>query len=363
MKVMKRKIIGLVLCCVIWFPLTSTAYTKLGIFAHTYKYKPEDVLEAKKFVQKKGYWEGYRDNRLVGYVFLSKDWTKDLLGYSGKHLETLIGMDTKGVLTGVKIVSHSEPIVLIGLKEENYHKFINQYPGKSIKQDFTVGKNISIDAVTGATVTAVVHNAIIFRSARKVASAVGMMATTRGVTRKISKKVLPLTWEALLDSAAIKNIAISSKELGKEGDDIYLDLYFGPVNVPSIGRNVLGDKRYKTTIRGLKEGESSVFVLARGEGSFKGSGYARGGIFDRFNITQEGRQIFFRETDYQFFTGIKAQGAPAMKEGGLFTIRAKDFDPAAPFRLNLVLPYYIKGKKEFRTFNSDYKIPEMFLEQ
>src|SRR3972149_1542594 len=93
-------------------------------FEHRYEYKLEDVLQASKFVEKKGYWEGYRDNKLAGYVFLSKDWTKKLVGYSGKHLETLIGMDTNGVITGVKVLFHSEPIVLIGLKEENYKDFI-----------------------------------------------------------------------------------------------------------------------------------------------------------------------------------------------------------------------------------------------
>ena len=62
-------------------------------------------------------------------------------------------------------------------------------------------------------------------------------------------------------------------------------------------------------------------------------------------------------------TGIKDPGAPVMQEGGLFTLRRKDFDTAVQFRFNLILPYHIGGKKEFRSFKTEYRVPEMFLEQ
>lgn len=360
---MKRNIIRLIIILIICAPSVSAAYTKLGIFSHRYKYKLEDVLDADKFIEKKGYWEGYKDNKLVGYVFLSKDWTEELLGYSGQHLETLIGMDSKGVLTKAKLVAHSEPIVLIGLKEANYHKFLAQYSGKTILEDLSVGKNISLDAISGATVTAVVQNAIIIRSARKVASLTGMIEVHKGPKRKLSQKSMSLSWEELLRSTAIKNLRITYKDLGIDGEDIYLDLYFGLVTAPGIGKNVLGEKYYKETLGGQGTDESSIAVFSRGKGSFKGSGYARGGIFDRFSIEQEDRVYVFREGDYHILTDIKAQGAPVMQEGGLFTIRRKDFDPADPFRFNLILPYHIGGKKEFRSFKTEYSVPEMFLDQ
>lgn len=112
----------------------------------------------------------------------------------------------------------------------------------------------------------------------------------------------------------------------------------------------------------MKKGESAIFIFSRGEGSFKGSGFARGGVFERFNLEQEDRVYIFRDKDYGILTDIKAKGAPAIKEGGLFIVREKDFDPAAPFKFNLVLPYRIKVKKEFQSFSVDYKIPDRFLE-
>ncbi|SPA40012.1 exported hypothetical protein [Cupriavidus taiwanensis] len=67
------------------------------------------------------YVEGYRTGpggtrELLGYVMLSTDIT-DTPAYSGKPVVTLIGMDTQGRYAGVKVLKHSEPILLLGIPE------------------------------------------------------------------------------------------------------------------------------------------------------------------------------------------------------------------------------------------------------
>ncbi len=356
---MKRLII-LIFLFVMLAPVKG--YSQWEFFEHRYKYKLTDVLEADRFEKKDGYWEGYRGNRLVGYVFLSKEWTKKLVGYSGKHMETLIGMDTEGRLTGVKIIFHSEPIVLIGLKEKNYQDFMKQYKGRSIKEELTVGKQISMDAITGATVTAVVQNAIILGSARKVAAVTGMMQFAKKKRGKISTKFRRLTWKELLESGAVRNLRVTSESLGMKSKEVYLDLYFAVVTPPSIGRSLLGDRLYSDIMKRLKNGGSAIVVFARGKGSFKGSGYARGGVFDRFNIEQQDRVFVFRDRDYRIVTEIKATGAPDIREGGVFIVRDAEFDQTSPFRFNLILPFRIGAKKEFKSFGAEYRLPERFLE-
>jgi len=329
---------------------------------HRYKYKLEDVLEADRFVEKDRYWEAYKNQDLAGYVCLSKDWTRNLVGYSGKHMETLIGMNTEGVITGVKLIFHSEPIVLIGLKDENYLKFLKQYPGKNIRKDMTVGKEISVDAITGATVTAVVQNAIVQKTAREVALRTGLMNVSKRLGRTVRQEFTPLTWKELVETSAVRNIVVPAEELGIEGPEDFLNLYFGPATIPSIGRNLLGDQVFEETLGKLAKGESAIVIFSNGNGSFKGSGFARGGIFDRFNIEQENRVYIFRDKDYRILTDIKAEGAPAIKEGGVFIVRGGDFDPARPFKFNLILSYRVQTKKEFRSFKVEYKLPDRFLE-
>ncbi|MEW6738831.1 MAG: FMN-binding protein [Nitrospirota bacterium] len=359
---MRKTILSLIFLFV--FIYTGIGYSEQWkLFEHRYSYKLEDVLQASKFVQKKGYWEGYKDNKLVGYVFISKDWTSKLVGYAGKHLETLIGMDTNGNITGVKLLFHSEPIVLIGLKEEHYLDFIKQYKGKNIKSPLSVGREISMDVITGATVTAVVQNSIILESARKVADATGVLKVAKGKGRKLSQKYAALTWDELKKSGALKNIVIRHKDLGIEGEDPFLDLYVGVATQPSIGRSLLGDALYRDIMGRLKNGESAIVIFSRGKGSFKGTGFVRGGVFDRFNIEQGAKVHMLTDKDYRVLSELHAKGAPSIDEGGVFIIRGRDFDPTEPFKLNLILPYRVSvAKKEFKSFYTEYEIPERFLE-
>ena len=55
-------------------------------------------------------------DRQVGWAFVTSDFV-GTTGYSGKPIHTMVAVDDKGVISGVKLVKHSEPIVLIGIPE------------------------------------------------------------------------------------------------------------------------------------------------------------------------------------------------------------------------------------------------------
>ena len=110
---------------------------------------------ATHFSERKGqppYVEAYdnagADKKLLGYVMLSTDIT-DTPAYSGKPVVTLIGMDTKGVFVGVKVIKHSEPILLLGIPESALLNFNAQYLGKSVEQKIEVGQSRPDEDVIG----------------------------------------------------------------------------------------------------------------------------------------------------------------------------------------------------------------------
>ena len=104
----------------------------------------QDVFPgAASFSEKKGqppYVEAYdAQQQKLGYVLLSTDIT-DIPAYSGKPVVTLIGMDVTGKFVGVKILKHSEPILLLGIPESTLLKFNDQYLGKSVTDQIEVGQ-------------------------------------------------------------------------------------------------------------------------------------------------------------------------------------------------------------------------------
>ena len=84
---------------------------------------------------------------VAGLVF----WTTEIepleRGYDGP-IKMLVGMDTKGILTGVVVVSHNEPY---GDFSVDRPEFAAQFKGNSIRDPFRVGADI--DAVSRATIT------------------------------------------------------------------------------------------------------------------------------------------------------------------------------------------------------------------
>lgn len=119
----------------------------------------------------------YRAERLLGYLFLTGEMVR-IPAYSGKPINTLIGVDAGGRIAGLRIVEHEEPILLVGISEERLQQFAAQYRGVSAYDRTSVGATregqVTIDAISGATITVMVENATIMRSLRLVAESRGL---------------------------------------------------------------------------------------------------------------------------------------------------------------------------------------------
>jgi polyferredoxin len=126
----------------------------------------------------------YRGKDLLGYVFLTND-IHPIPAYSGQPINTLVALDTAGHIKGARIVAHHEPILLVGISEERLRQFIDQYTGLSAFDRIRIGGDadegeVGIDTISGASITVMVANASITRSARLVATSRGLPLTPQG---------------------------------------------------------------------------------------------------------------------------------------------------------------------------------------
>jgi transcriptional regulator of nitric oxide reductase len=102
---------------------------------------------------------------LAGYAF----WTTELepleRGYDGP-MKILVGMDLKGILTGIVVAEHHEPY---GNFSVDTPGFAQQFKGKDIRDPFKVGSDI--DAISRATISVTSATRAVRNSARRVARA------------------------------------------------------------------------------------------------------------------------------------------------------------------------------------------------
>lgn len=331
-------------------------------YVEAYRLEAEDEEE--------GGIEDTTGKTLVGYVFLSTD-IVDIPAYSGKPVVTLIGMDTKGVVTGVKILRHSEPILLVGIPEEELTKFTRQYVGKFVGSKIEVGRAregdsfVGVDAISGATVTVVAENQVILRSGYEVARQVGILEPTARPPAKYRADEAPRDWATLVGEGSVQRLTVSAADVGAEdATGPYIDIHFGLLNPPALGISILGDDNYRRLMADLDSRDQAIFVVASGSGSFKGSGFVRGGIFDRIQVAQEIDTFTFRDSDYLNLYDIRAAGAPAFTESGIFIVRDPAFSAAYPWSLVFLANEVDRetGQRSFVSFDREYWLPGGYLD-
>lgn len=105
-----------------------------------------------------------RPESLEGFVFWTQDLAPKERGYDGP-IEVLVGMDTKGTLSGIIVLRHHEPYGNFSVDTEG---FANQFEGKRIQEPFRVGSDV--DAVSRATISVTSATRAIKNSARRMAT-------------------------------------------------------------------------------------------------------------------------------------------------------------------------------------------------
>jgi NosR/NirI family nitrous oxide reductase transcriptional regulator len=322
--------------------------------------------------------ESLKGGKVYAYLFLSLDLVS-IPGYSGKPLVTLVAMDRKGLILAAKVVHHNEPILLVGIPERVLDEYLAHYVGRSIldpglldlpapeaKQELKragAGEPLpAIYMITGATVTALVLDDTLLTSARDVGRALGLLERQARRIVTWHADYQPRTWDALLADGSIGHLRVEPQEMDEASPtgEPWIELYFGDLTQPIVGINILGEPTYNWLRETLQDGERAIFIAARGMTSFKGSGFVRGGLFDRFHLKQGLNQFTFKDLDYEHLYGIKAAGAPPLKEFGLFFLRHSRFEPTLPWQF-VFLSNKLTGEtatsKVFKTFSAEYALP------
>lgn len=308
---------------------------------------------------------------LLGYVMLSTDIT-DIPAYSGKPVVTLIGMDRQGRYVGVKVLKHSEPILLLGIPESALLNFNKQYIGKSVKDKIEVGQSradegvLGVDAISGATVTVIAQNQVLTTATAAVARQVGILSPTRHAPTRYAQTGQRASWADLVKLGSVQRLLIRPEQLGLErAPEPFIELWFGDLNHPDLGASLLGQSAWNDLHARLKPDEHAIFVIrTAGAASFKGSGFVRGGIYDRIQIKQDAASFTFRDSDYLNLYGLAADGAPAYTESAIFVVRSPGFSAAYPWKLSLLGNRVDRatGTRSFVTFDAPYWLPDALLQ-
>jgi NosR/NirI family transcriptional regulator, nitrous oxide reductase regulator len=332
-------------------------------------------------------WPLFRQNELIGWAFDSIDLT-NIPGFAGTPIDLLVVIDTEGNYVGVKVLHQSEPEFSSGASSSSKLKvFTDQYKGLSLRKNIKVrirsdegeegGSNTFIDGITMATASVVVLNDTVILSALKVASNVldGFSYREKGKVRHEQFK--EKSWDQLLELGWVSNKRIVNKDIdvlftdtsvdnpSSEPDALFTDLYFASLNVPTIGRNLLGAEVYKQLMtEELKPGDQAILVASNGSFSTRGEKFVRGSVPDRLGVFQNGLPLEIRDLMLYRLNARNTPHLPEFEDFTVFKIKASSlFDPSLPWSLNLTVKRskIFQSKSFTRPLSFTYALPESFF--
>jgi len=340
----------------------------------------------------------YESGKVVGYVFETV-MVAPIPAYSGKPIDVLVGINTRGNIVGTKVLHEDEPIFLIGIPIQKLYIYIRRFIGLRVtdRLELGSGKNtknfVRIDGISGATVTSLVASATIMRAAVEVAASRGIVHLNLVHPATIKTRLfVSADWQKLLKLGLIGHLVVTLGQVraafkGKahgyaqwgsgnfsgaesvckvklpKGQKCFISLYYADLTIPTVGRNFLGDQYYKELMKSLHPGDHALAVMANGNYSFKGIGYVRGGVFGRLHLMQGTSIIIFHGNDYRYLIDPSLKGIPDFSQLATFIIRGSyKFNPGAPWRLQLIVKRQTGPLTSvLSTFSSNYRIPPHFL--
>jgi len=322
----------------------------------------------------------------IGWAFITSDFVSTT-GYSGKPIHTLVAVDKDAHVIGVKLVKHSEPIVLIGIPEAKMVALANDYIGLDLAAEAASGgTSHDVNIISGATVTVMVIDDSIVRAGLKVARILGLGGLSPDTAATGPKfEINPdasaaADWMTLEGDGTLRRLSLdvgqinaafaamgdpraTARAMTEAPETTFIEMQAALVSHPAIARSLLGEAEAANLAAWLAPGDNAIAVAGRGLYSFKGSGYVRGGIFDRIVLIQDDVSVRFRDKMHKRLVALGAENTPDFTETDLFKIPADSgFDPTKPFRIQLLVHREVGPiEKVFTTFDLGYQLPAQYL--
>ena len=331
-----------------------------------------------------------RGGKTVGYVF-STGTVAPMPGFTGTPIDLAVAINREGEFLDIEILNQKEPVFVDGLGTAPFIEFLNQYRGKSLHQNISVGSvygnrarqagdGVVLDGVSKASASVRIANLTILTSARALAGVPlnGGGRPPPARLRRDVKEILP--WNELLARHLLGHLALDNRTVDEAfagtlvaHDDTaprnnpegqFIDLYFALVSVPQIGESLLGKAGYGRLMGQIQPGGHPILVLADGPYRVSPDDAVRHSVPSRLQLQQFGLPVSLRDADVAF---TLAPGIPLPAQMQIFEIeQPAGFDPGSPWDLALrVVRQHGAMLPETwsREFATTYALPESLFER
>ncbi len=341
----------------------------------------------------------FNNDKEIGFLFETFDVTRGL-GYSRRPFNLAVGVDLEGILKGVKLLKHVEPIAILGRTDQDFINYLKQYKDIDLKSGISLtleltgadieGDSIAmretagdvetltqIDGVSRTTTSSLLFMDAIMRGSRKIARQKGILLDYYDIGNFIDlEKYEPQTWHSLINdkSLVFKKILISDLDTAfknnnfevprsirfKKNEEIFTDFYIANVSPAGIGTNILGRRWFDQYISAGRNVDDQIYYIAFTGDIWRNFETRISQIIAKENLLlkQGSKEIVITKDLFKELPFNHAKEAPNISGQGLIYLSSKfNINPQLP----LELIYKINNKQDNKIkFNLNYELPTKY---
>jgi len=309
-------------------------------------------------------WTVLSGHQIAGYI--GSTWEiAGSVGYSGRPLDVLVAITPQARIAGALLVRHSEPVLTLGISEEDIAAYVAGFSGHDLAANATDTAALP-PVISRATVSTGVIRDGILRTARTLAIGRGLLATGGGLDRL---SLAPAGWADLLAMGALSEKRVSMTEAAaalagakvpiQPGEGDFLRLWTGVIDTPTVGQNLLGQQDFTRAVGNLGANGAALIVMSSGVQSHRGTDWKKTGVFDRLTIVQGETRWQPTDDRYQMAKRLHLADAPEMKEISLFSL-PPEINPTLPFTLEVRASRAAAMGEVAMTIALPYSLPDIF---
>lgn len=285
----------------------------------------------------------------IGYLFETKDFPPEEVGYSAP-IEVLVGIDMKGMLTGIKVLFYRESYKSIRGDFLATERFPNQFENKNIRDGFRVGRDV--DGVSRATITSWAVSRGIRNASREVARAYlpDFSTDAGGDAAGYALELLAeKSWQELQQSNFVAQLSVP------QPDETSLDLSFIFIGHDGLGELILGTDDYSAADREASNRVEEGNMLVVGIDGNTATPFRQ----ERLAVEQDGERYQVSRSRF-VYAGSADSGliANQVRYAGAMVVSTA-VDLARPFRLLYDTSASVGNYETF--VETEYSVPALAL--
>ena len=266
---------------------------------------------------------------VIGWLFSTHETVRPR-GYSGQSFDIVVGLDSAGAIRGHVILEEREPLIDPSMIPPGA---ADRYIAQTHGLDLAGGERFApryVDGVSGATVSVTAMRRAVLNAASATGYRVGVLSDRGGLSLDRAS-FAPRDWGSLLADGSVRRMAVPGA--AGEAETVF---YAALATPPMIGRNLLGERRFRTVMEAAAHDAQQIVVGSVGPRKWLPANPWLVDKVDGARLVQ-GESVFDLLTrDFSPARALPVAGAPDFDGLARFAVAGdRGFDPLAPWALEI----------------------------